>query len=157
MKVAMISYNTFVDGEHNGWKNNGDNSVLLLQNSNGSKWGMTQNIPAPRSEAGKQWNFEAKTLLDPLWEELKRELPTIDKVVFYVGSDGAERVIDLAGDNGLTPDHAIFVMCDCNMSRKMGVVRDRGFSSSQRVMCECGGHNTMNRIYRSALNGSLPN
>lgn len=157
MKIAMISYNMFVDGESNGWKKKGRNRVLLLQNSTGKKWGTTQTLPGSRAEATKLWEAETAAIVDPLWEQLKKELATIDKVVFYVGSDGAERVIELARENGLTPERAIFVMCDCNMGVKMGAVRQHGFSSSQIVNCSCGGHDAMRRIYDGALaHGSLP-
>lgn len=155
MKVAMISYNMFVDGECNGWKNNGENGVLLLQNSDGNKWGVDQNATTgAQLKAGAD---DCVLKVNGLWSQLVEVLPTIDKVVFYVGSYGAERVIELAAEHGLTPDRAIFILCDCNMTKKMGVIRSRGFSSSKVVYCECGGHGTMGRLYNDVLTkGSLP-
>ena len=146
MKTALISYNTFVDGERNGWKSQGENSVLLLQNADGDKWGTSQS-----GETHEQWHEATKAIVDPRWGQLQIELPTIDKVVFYVGSYGAERVIELAAEHGLTPDRATFVLCDCNMTKKMGVIRSRGFASSRVIDCECGGHRTMWRLYKEAL------
>jgi len=146
VKVAMVSYNAFAPGE-NGWKKNGDNSVLLLQNENGKRWGVKQFGGGPA---------ECRVQVESLWDQLKKELPTIDKVIFYVGSRGAERVIELAAENGLTPDRAVFVFCDCNMRSKQGVIRDRGFEDAAIMMCECGGHSTMSRIYDSVLeNGTI--
>lgn len=156
MRVAMISYNAFVDGEPNGWKNQGDRAVLLLQNEDGSMWGVDQN--ATSSAQLKAGADDCVAKVNGLWGQLVEALPTIDKVVFYVGSYGAERVIELAAEHGLTPDKAVFVCCDCNMTKKMSMVRDRGFSSSKVVDCECGGHGTMRRLYKDVLTkGSLPN
>ena len=135
----MISYNHFVD-EENGWKNceNG-NQMLLLQDKN--TWGTSQ-----RGNMAL-WQEEAKTTIDPLWKQLLEELPTIDKVVMYVGSFGAERVIELAAANGLSPDRAVFVMCDCNLSVKTDIIVKNGFAESERIMCACGGHAAMMSIY----------
>lgn len=154
MRVAMISYNAFVDGESNGWKDKGGHAILLLQNADGNKWGTAQFA----NKTHEQWYDETKALVDPLWRQLVEALPTIDKVVFYVGSYGAERVIDLAAEHGLTPDKAVFVRCTCNLNKKMGVIRERGFSASKIMDCECGGHITMRRLYDNVLTeGRLPN
>lgn len=154
MRIAMISYNTFLAEEHNGWKHNGSNSVLLLQNADGRKWGASQTA----RKTHKEWYQETKAIVAPLWEQLKSELPTIDKVVFYVGSHGAERVIELAAEHGLTPDRAAFLLCGCNTPRKIEMIRSRGFSSSMSMVCECGGHDTMRRLYYDVLcHGSLSN
>ena len=152
MKIAMISYNAFVQNENNGWKKNGSNEVLLLQNADGKAWGTTQ-------KGGNQelWDKETKAIVDPLWEQLKSVLKTIDKVVMYVGSYGAERIINLAAENGLTPDRAIFVFCSCNQAAKSQAIRQGGFAQSQIIDCECGGHGTMRWIYDRALSkGELP-
>jgi len=156
VKVAMISYNTFVGGEQNGWKSRGENRILLLQNVNGNAWGMSQHVVGSRSQAEEKWGTEAKAVIDPLWEQLQSELPTIDMVVLYVGGHGAERIIELAAKYGLVPDRATFVFCDCNLAKKMKMVREGGFSSSRIVPCECGGRGTMERLYRYALKGNLP-
>jgi hypothetical protein len=152
MKTAFISYNTFVTGESNGWKGcSGLHQAMLLQNTTGEYWGMSQ------IGTNEQWHGESKSIVDPLWGQLKAELPMIDKVIMYIGSIGAERVIELAAENGLTPDRAIFVLCSCNRSNKMRVIRERGFATSQTIECECGGHGTMASIFAAALQGVLPN
>ena len=150
MRVAMISYNLFVDGERNGWKNLKDNSILLLQNTAREGWGMSR-APLTKSGEDKQ-HTESVAILDPLWTQLQNELPTIDAVVMYVGGVGAERVIAFAAKHGLTPDRAIFVCCDCNLHTKLCLINSNGFSSSIIIDCECEGHSTMNRIYRRILN-----
>ncbi len=147
MRIAMISYNMFVIREANGWKTNGDNAVLLLQNTSGKTWGLTQFGLTPR-----EWSNEAGAIVDPLWKQLESELPTIEKVVFYVGSDGAERVIELAADHGLTPDRAVFVCCSCNARTKREVISSRGFSGSPILHAVCGGHDEMRNIYNNVLN-----
>lgn len=150
MRVAMISYNTFARGQSNGLKENGENGVLLLQNTTGAAWGTSQ---ASFSDGGEEqrWRDETSAIVDPLWETLKEALPTIDAVVMYVGSYGAERVIELAAQNGLTPDRAVFVMCECNRSKKRHLISSSGFGGSRVVECECGGHLTMLGIYESVL------
>jgi len=153
MRVAVQSYNTFVPGEPNGWRNRDEHHVLLLQNADGKTWGTSQS-----GKSAEEWKDETKVIVDPLWETLRAKLPTIDAVVMYVGSHGAEHVIQLAAENGLTPDRAVFVFCDCNMSAKTQAIRDGGFSASRVIPCECGGHATMHRIYQKALTeGTLPN
>lgn len=151
MNVAMISYNTFVNGESNGWKTNGENRVLLLQNEDGKKWSRRQVLIMNEADRAEEiWGRETRQAAYPLWNELKEALPTIEKVVIYVG-EKAELMIELATSGGLTADRAIFVMCDCNMGRKMDMIRSRGFSSSKVIECECGGHNMMLRMYHNAL------
>lgn len=151
MKIAMISYNTFVKGSENGWKEGNGGSILLLQNQNGSAWGLPQFVPP---QSGAQF---CRDMINCLWDKLREVLPTIDKVIFYVGSNGAERAIELAAENGLTPDRAIFVFCDCNYSVKAELIRSRGFSCSKVVGCERGGYSTMRRIYNDFLaEGKLP-
>ena len=87
MKAAMISYNTFVKGVQNGWKRCGDNNLLLLQNETGETWG------APQSSSTRQVAVKkTQTMVLSLWEQLREEIPTIDKFIMYVGGSGAERV-----------------------------------------------------------------
>lgn len=152
MRVAMISYNTFVKNEQNGWKTQDGNAVLLLQNEDGSQWGIPKGI---KMETGTS---ACIAQVNSLWNQLAQSLPTLDKVIFYVGAQGAERTIELAAEHGLTPDRAIFVLCDCNIAKKMNLLRSRGFSSSKLIDCSCGGHIVMKNIYNTILEGNaLPN
>jgi hypothetical protein len=146
MKTAMISYNTFVQGEENGWKHGPNAAVLLLQNTTGATWGTSQS-----GKSHDEWYAETVAIVDPLWEQLKSELPTLDCVIMYVGSHGAERIIELAALYGLTPDRALFVLCHCNSGYKMMAISTNGFEASPIIGCECGGHETMKRLYEEAL------
>jgi hypothetical protein len=144
----MISYNTFVRGISNGLQHKGNNSVLLLQNENGDEWG-----------AGKVESIEelgstkvaCQKQINQLWIQLVAELPVLEKVIFYVGAEGSEKTIELAAQNGLAPERAVFVLCDCGIDIKLHIIRSFGFSDSQIIMCECGGHDTMFQIYHSVL------
>jgi hypothetical protein len=151
MQAALISYNTFVNGETNGWKSRGDNRVLLLQNGENQQWGI------PQAGDLATWMKAVKDQVDPLWVQLLGELRAIDMVVMYVGTYGAEQIIDLAADNGLSAERAAFVLCDCNMGRKTAIIRKRGFAQAPTFMSECGGHSTMRELYRGLLRtGRLP-
>lgn len=88
---------------------------------------------------------------DTVWGTLHDHLPVLDKVVFYVGTHGAERIIELAVLNGLDPDRAVFVFCDCNLGKKMKMLKEYGFSRSQVISCECGGDFTMAKIFDNVL------
>ena len=139
MKTAIMSYNTIVAGESNGWK--GD--ILLIQNETGAHWGVKQ--------MGGKNAGECVSKVSSLWDQLAEAIPEADKFYLYVGDRGAEHVISLAAHAGLTPEQAVFVLCDCNMSGKMSQINRSGFSSSEVIFCECGGHDTMNHIYRNLL------
>jgi hypothetical protein len=154
MRIAMVSYNTFVGGEQNGWKRNGDREILLLQNETGAEWGISKSLSTKGLQAGID---ECVKQVESLWSQLVEALPSMDKVFIYVGADGAERVIELASQHGLTPDKATFFSCRCNTDRKMSVAHSLGFASSRVIHCECGGQHTMEVVYRRALNeGVLP-
>jgi len=155
MKIAMVSYNTFVRGVENGWKSSDKGDLLLLQNTDGKTWGTTQVSLAQNPI--RQWHDETKAAVDPLWGWLQESLLTIERVVFYVGSTGAEYIIGLAGKNGLAPERAVFVFCDCNMRNKQTMIHRYGFESSKIIMCGCGGQDAMCTIYDEFLKeGKLP-
>ncbi|MEI7749617.1 MAG: hypothetical protein WCJ25_01290 [Candidatus Moraniibacteriota bacterium] len=147
--VALVSYNGFVGGESNGWKEQGGNRVLLLQNSGGESWGAKQG-PQSQSELVEGANSVSRQI-GGLWGVLVDALPELDMVYFYVGSTGAEKAIELAKRHRLDPGKATFVLCDCGYSGKMRLIEECGFSSSRVIMCACGGHSTMRRLYDDAL------
>ena len=154
MRVAMISYNAFVHGEENGLKERGGNSVLLLQNETGSKWGLLQ---VRKRNDDPSWYAQANAIVGPLWMKLVDEMETIDKVVIYVGATGSERVIELAEQHGLVPEKAVFVMCDCGIHAKKEILVAYGYATSQVIECECGGQDAMLQIYDRVLrDGSMP-
>ncbi|TSC56097.1 MAG: hypothetical protein G01um101418_464 [Parcubacteria group bacterium Gr01-1014_18] len=149
MKVAIISYNEFVDCEGNGWKVAGKNSVLLLQNT-GSAY--------LKSITMEERQKEIKEVTNPLWIQLQNERANIDKIVLYVGSNGSEELIEQLAKQGLTYDQAIFVFCDCDITQKIQLIKKNQLESSQFVLSECGGRETMLKIYKDILRkGALPN
>lgn len=149
-RVAMMSYNTFVNGQPNGWVTNGDNAVLLLQNERGDLWGI-ETLPM------REGIEKCRSLIDNLWAQLQAEMATLDAFMLYVGAEGAEHVIELAAQHGLRPEQANFILCDCGYRTKRSMIERLGFGSSLVIKCECGGHNTMARIYREILEqGQLP-
>ncbi len=150
MRTVMMSYNTFVPGLENGWHEQNGNAVLLLQNETGQAWGITQ-FGSTKAE----WRAETEGVVNPLWAKLMEALPTIDEFVFYVGSYGAEHIIELAAKHGLTPEKTVFVLCDCNMGPKMNVLNKAGFATARKEMCECGGRETMRVMFEDALSGAL--
>ncbi len=153
MKIAIISYNNFVQRETNGWKNNGDNSVLLIQNEKQLGRGRDPSKIIPR-----EIYDEMVETIDPLWKKLQNELAIIDKVVLYVGREGAEHFITLAAKHGLEPNRIIFVLCACNKMDKLELIRGYGFDRAKIIFCECGGNETMYNIYNFALTvGKIPN
>lgn len=149
MRIAMVSYNGFVDAP-NGWNRRGENEVFLLQNQD-ENWG----VPIDSSlEAGAA---AARQKITTLWDELMEVLTTLDKVVMYVGSTGAERVIELAAKHNLRPEQAIFVYCDCDLSKKRRMLREFGLESAAQHLCDCGGHDAMRHIFIDFLaTGRLP-
>lgn len=150
MRVAMMSYNTFVPGQTNGWAAKGNNAVLLLQNERGDLWGI-ETLPMAQGIA------KCRGLIDNLWTQLEAELPTLDAFMFYVGAEGAEHVIELAAQHGLKPEKANFILCKCQYGMKRGMIQNLGFGSSLVINCECGGQTTMGRIFREILEqGQLP-
>lgn len=142
----MISYNTFANEAKNGWKNNGENNILLIQDPQGRPWGTTQSGISVSEMAQESVNA-----INIAWETLSTEIAKLDKVVIYVGSHGSEHAIKLAKESGLSDEKAIFVLCDCNQGSKERTIRDCGFENAKQIMCECGGRSTMGRMYSNFL------
>ena len=85
-----------------------------------------------------------------LFSNISREsLPNLDHVVIYVGTRGSERAIALAAE--LPADKVTFVGCDCRLPEKDALIDAAGLSESQRILCECGGHRTMEKLYRDFM------
>lgn len=143
-RIAMLSYNTFLGTCQNGWV---DGRLFLVQNDNGLVWGApqlgTESDEDSLTVLGIQ---EVKGQVGSHWQQLAEHLPTLDKVVIYVGDRGSEHTIEYAAKHGLDPEKAMFVFCDCNMSAKEAAIIRHGFACSRRISCECGGHGTMKRM-----------
>jgi len=153
MRAVMLSYNLIFLPVLNDWKRQGDNEVLLLQGVDLSRW----TVPTFAGKTGKEGVEVVKSEIERLWSKLEEAIPTVDLFVFYVGSSGAERVINLAKEYGLTPERTLFVLCDCDLRFKIEVITSCGFNLARRVLANCGGQRELLAIYESLLsNGCLP-
>jgi hypothetical protein len=46
----------------------------------------------------------------------------------------------------LPKDRIRFVLCDCNLSGKLDLIRRNGLGEVPYLMCECGGQRSMGRL-----------
>ena len=153
MKIALVSYNIFLDDEESGWKSQGDNSVYLLQNSGHGYRVCDEKFAAPQGAKRDAEDSIAlvQSQINKHWQILADILSELDFVVVYIGTHGAERAIELAHARQLDPQKVIFVLCDCKKKAKLELLGQFGFARSQRITCECGGHESMRRIYHHIL------
>ncbi len=150
--VAFVTYNTISDKLPSGWREGPENRrALLVQNSNCNKWAVDSllggaQVPPPgykRSDA--KYVDRVRDEIGILWGQLQEALPELDHVVVYVGSKGSERAIALAAQ--LPASKVTFVGCDCGLLAKEAVVQAAGMTEARRMLCECGGNRTMERLY----------
>ncbi len=74
-------------------------------------------------------------------------------MVVYVGTHGAEKAIELAHVANLDPQKMSFVLCDCKKAVKLDLLKRFGFAGSRKIDCECGGQESMRRIYHRVFDG----
>jgi hypothetical protein len=152
MRVAMLSYNTFVTDKPNGWYTNGDNAVLLIQYRRGETWGADS-----LSRSVNQLTAETETKVDALWRQLEQEINSLDGLVIYLGSYGAERALEQASAHGVSADRLLLVSCSCNQPVKRDWLERYGYTDARIVAAICGGHSEMLAIYDRVLaQGALP-
>lgn len=130
-KVAFITYNEVGEKIASGWHERNGHRALVLQNTKG-QGGLTD---GPIGEANR------REQINLLWQELRQQLSAIDHIVVYVGTNGSEAAIALASE--LRPEQVTFVGCDCNIFAKEMLIQAAGMDKSKRLLCECGGHMTM--------------
>lgn len=82
-----------------------------------------------------------------IWSELEKVLPELDHLVVYLGTNGSEKAIELAAQH-VPAEKVTFVGCDCNLSHKEMMIQRAGLQNCGRLLCECGGHDTMKALYR---------
>lgn len=130
--VAFLTYNTVWDGLSNGWHEypNG-RRLFVLQNTKGGGTLATGPIGADRR----------REEIEVLWRQLQQELAGLDHVVIYLGARGTERAIQLARQ--LPASKVTFVSCDCGLPAKEALIQEAGLTDCGRILCECGGHQTM--------------
>jgi hypothetical protein len=137
MKIAMISYNTFLPGEKNGWKNGKENDILLLQ---GETVNFSQSNYARNQEMIKGILKDQSGGINNLNE--------LDFIVIYLGRSGAEHSIGLMKENNVSPEKLIFVVCECELPLKKDLLKKSGYGNSILAMSECGGFREMMGLYR---------
>ena len=155
MKIALVSYNIFLEDEDNGWKTQGDNSIFLLQNSGHGYRVCNERFGAPQGEQrdAKDSVDLVQGLINRHWQILSDILSELDHVVVYVGTHGAEKAIELAHVANLDPQKMSFVLCDCKKAVKLDLLKRFGFAGSRKIDCECGGQESMRRIYHRVFDG----
>jgi len=162
MRGAFVTYNTIGDGSlSSGWHKHNGNEGLVLQNTKGFTWAVQENVgevsepPDGYSRSDDQHVDVIRSQIEQLWEQLTRELDTLDILVIYVGSTGSERFIELA--KGLPAEKILFVACDCKLDRKNEAIREAGLWEAGGLLCECGGKHTMGEVFgHFMLHGRLP-
>jgi hypothetical protein len=149
MKIAMLSYNSILPEEGNGWVNG---ILFMIQSETGQAYGAAQNAPLYLAGAARAQGIQqVQGMVASHWDQLAEILPELDAVIIYVGDSGSEHTIKHAADHGLDPSKAIFVSCSCNRQGKAQLIREHGFEASPVIMCECGGRDTMYRMAKRFL------
>lgn len=92
--------------------------------------------------------------LTSLWSELEKVLPELDHLVIYLGTGGSEKAIGLAAQR-VPAEKVTFVSCDCNLYHKEMMIQRTGLLNCGRLICECGGHDTMEALYRAYMEKGL--
>ncbi len=153
----MISKNNFLPGRGEGWPRivNG-HEVYLIQ-------GRPETPESLRRDMRRAADYPRVRSVDSRlearrdWESLSRLLPTLDRVIVYVGTDGSDENIDLAAKHCGTRVPVTFVFCDCNLDLKKQLLASNGFDREKFVLCLCGGKEKMEEIYERFIEtGELP-
>lgn len=130
--VAFLTYNTVWEDLSNGWhKFPNGRRIFVLQNTKSGGTLATGPIGVDRRQEE----------IETLWGQLQQELSTLDHVVIYLGARGTERAIELARE--LPASRVTFVSCMCGIPTKESLIQEAGLTDCGRILCECGGHQTM--------------
>lgn len=154
--VAFLTYNTVWSGLRNGWHDGPDGRrAFVLQNDSGNRWAVEDlfedpnTIPGGYSRRAKANVDHVSGKIEDLWGQLQTVLSDLDHVVVYVGANGSERAIVLAAQ--LPASKVTFVGCSCNLPIKELLVQSAGLTEAGRVLCECGGRQTMRKLLDNFL------
>ncbi len=154
--VAFLTYNTVGGGLRNGWHDGPDGRrAFVLQNDSGNRWAVEDlfqdptTIPEGYSRGSKTNVDHVRGKIDGLWGQLQEVLADLDHVVVYVGASGSERAIVLAAQ--LPASKVTFVGCDCNLPVKELLIQSAGLAEAERMLCECGGRQTMRKLFSNFL------
>src|SRR3990167_8889021 len=139
-KVAFVTYNTVGENLSSGWHGSNGRRALVLQRTKGDGRRSGGNANQLSSDGRREE-------VGILWGELQKALPELDHVVVYVGANGSQRAIELAST--VPPSKVTFVGCDCGLPEKEFMIQQAGMDEAGRVLCECGGHLTMELLFKS--------
>lgn len=153
--VAFVTYNTVGDNLSSGWHGSNGRRAFVLQNGRGERWAVDKFYQSDGPDYRRSAHADhVREEISALWRQLQEALPDLDHVVVYVGSQGSERAIALAAQ--LPASKVTFVGCDCGLEIKEAMVQAAGLRDAQRMLCECGGHRTMEALYeRFMVTGEL--
>ncbi len=144
--VAFVTYNSVGDNLSSGWHDRDGRRAFVLQNSRGERWAVDKFYQAdPDGYKRSEHADHVRDEIGMLWGKLQDALLDLDHVVVYVGSRGSERAIALAAQ--LPSSKVTFVGCDCGILQKEAMIQAAGLHEAGRVLCECGGHRTMKRLF----------
>jgi len=143
-KIGVLTYNTVGSPQAygNGWHRNEDREVFVASHPRGQVWGAGSGTlhETARIAAG---------VVQQAFEQIESNLDELDHLYVYVGDRGSEGAVALAAR--LPASKVTFVFCDCNLGSKRATVRAQGLSGSEEILCECGGHRTLERLVRQYL------
>ena len=145
-KHGFLTYNTVGNPQAfaNGWHRDGDREVFVASHPKGKTWGA--GVGTLHETARIASGVVAQT-----FEKIEDILEELDRLYVYVGDSGSEGAVALASR---LPAHKVtFVICDCNLGTKWATVRSQGLCGSGEILCECGGHRTLERLARQFLQG----
>lgn len=151
--AAFVTYNTVGDSLRSGWHDGPEGRrALVIQNSTGRLWGASIDPVLPAKNTGENAN-RVSSEIDNLWGQLREALSELDQIVVYVGDKGSEVAIRLAAE--LPAEKVTFALCQCNFRYKTALIRSH-VAGAGTVVCECGGHYAMERLFQSFMaTGSL--
>lgn len=149
--VAFVTYNTVGGSLASGWhEGRCGRKAFVLQNSKGETWAAANPDSYTRAPGeGATYTERREAVIHSLWGQLREVLPEIDMVVVYVGASGSECAIALAAK--LPASRVTIVTCGCSLCAKQQIIADHGLSKAQWVYCECGGHESMRRLYETFM------
>lgn len=150
--VAFITYNTVGDGQvGNGWHGLNGRRAFLLQNTRAQRWGARRdpNTPSGDDRTTDEFADRVRREIEAIWSLLEDQITEIDHVVVYVGASGSERAIALAAR--IPADRITFVGCECGLPFKEILIQAAGLTGVRRILCECGGHRTMRRLFETFM------
>jgi len=140
-KIALITYNLVGDGKYPQVNKGEENDVYIAQGNSiaavKEQWRTDSDAQKIRADASKN---AVQTI----------NLEDMDKVYVYVGEKGGEEMIRQTLQ--VPTEKIVYVMCGHNSDAKNHLIYQyRGGYFSQKIICECGGRATLERILQDSL------